>query len=331
MSNWLASLRLTEVLVLIAVLTVIRLIMLRSKKRLAITILEFIEPALYAFTVVFLVIRPMMAETCYVPSGSMEPTLRGDKKSMDWLFTDKISYRVHKPKKGDVVVFIPPKKATEGDSRFEGKGNVYFIKRLIGWSGDKITVTAGWIDVNGQRISHRTVRNALADANVFGPDANVDPIDFMAIHHVKFVKTGVYADDHFISIEDLRPILTKNVHARVVIHPGYVMRNDVKLDEPYIAEDPDYDYKIVEGEPLRIDYSDDSYRYRYNGDPIDIYEYRRLISKPAESVPQHSYLMMGDNRNDSSDGTCWGFVSDEKVVGKAQVILWPPNRIARRL
>jgi len=46
-------------------------------------------------------------------------------------------------------------------------------------------------------------------------------------------------------------------------------------------------------------------------------------------VPQDRYFMMGDNRNNSSDSRVWGFVLDDLLIGKAQVIYWPVSRMGR--
>lgn len=43
---------------------------------------------------------------------------------------------------------------------------------------------------------------------------------------------------------------------------------------------------------------------------------------PSQSfkVPEHSYFMMGDNRDESSDSRYWGYVDQKYIVGKAGVI-----------
>ncbi len=45
-------------------------------------------------------------------------------------------------------------------------------------------------------------------------------------------------------------------------------------------------------------------------------------------VPANSYLVLGDNRNKSYDGHIWGFVSSDRLIGKAAVRFWPPERIS---
>lgn len=45
------------------------------------------------------------------------------------------------------------------------------------------------------------------------------------------------------------------------------------------------------------------------------------------TVPQGSYFMLGDNRNNSDDSRVWGFLPKNLIVGKALVLYWPPNRI----
>lgn len=44
-------------------------------------------------------------------------------------------------------------------------------------------------------------------------------------------------------------------------------------------------------------------------------------------VPAGEYFMMGDNRNNSDDSRVWGYVKRDLIIGKAEVIYWPLNRI----
>lgn len=46
-------------------------------------------------------------------------------------------------------------------------------------------------------------------------------------------------------------------------------------------------------------------------------------------IPEDSYLMMGDNRNDSWDARYWTntYVQREKILGKAYAVYWPVQHI----
>ena len=46
------------------------------------------------------------------------------------------------------------------------------------------------------------------------------------------------------------------------------------------------------------------------------------------TVPDGSVLVMGDNRSDSTDGRCFGPVDEGDIVGRAEVIAWPPSRLS---
>ena|SRR5579871_659198 len=53
---------------------------------------------------------------------------------------------------------------------------------------------------------------------------------------------------------------------------------------------------------------------------------KKLTEDGQLIVPEDSYFVLGDNRDDSYDSRYWGFVPRENVVGRPLVIYWSMNR-----
>jgi signal peptidase I len=95
---------------------------------------------------------------------------------------------------------------------------------------------------------------------------------------------------HFPPDPDREPYIKRVIGLpgdTVRVDDGKVYVNDVPLVEPYIAAPPRYENTWV--------------------------------------VPENSLFVLGDNRNSSSDSHSWGMVPMKNVIGKAEVVYWPPE------
>lgn len=296
--------------------TVVRVVAPRSA---ALALASFAS-AVAPFVIVFCVVRPFLMQSYYIPSPSMTPTLQID----DHLIVNKLAVRLHPPRRQDIVTFDAPEKLMPGRPTF--------LKRVLGVPGDLIETVRGRVIVDGQEFNHQSVRDRLGAAGMFGQSAMSDIEVAQAYHHVKFVPDGVLADGQLVSKSRLAQILTGHARASVTVRPGYDLRNGRRLEEPFTAEDPDYDLQISHGQPLKHMVDSQS----LPGAPRDVYysggvaispnDYRHDRVAPPERVPQDQLFVIGDNRNDSNDSANWGFLPMENVTGKATLLYSPEWR-----
>lgn len=106
-------------------------------------ILVFVGAVLFA-----IIIRTFLFQAFSIPSGSMLPTLPvGDR-----LIVNKLSYRVHDIRRGDIVVFERPT-TPQALSCYRDASVHDFIKRVVGLPGDKIHSEGGIVYINGKALT----------------------------------------------------------------------------------------------------------------------------------------------------------------------------------
>ena len=106
---------------------------------------EWVVVVVVALLAAFLV-RTFVFQTFYIPSGSMEPTL----KVGDRIIVSKLSDDLHSVHRGDIVVFhAPPREATVcADPSVKD-----LVKRVIGLPGETISSSGNTILINGAPLA----------------------------------------------------------------------------------------------------------------------------------------------------------------------------------
>lgn len=126
-------------------------------------------------------------------------------------------------------------------------------------------------------------------------EPTLQPGEFLLVDRAVFrlddLKTGDIVVFHYpLNPEEdyiKRVIGVPGDHVKVV--QGEVFVNDTRLEEPYL---------------LSVT--------AYEGDWV---------------IPEDSFFVLGDNRNQSFDSHSWGFVPRENLIGRAFFIYWPINEI----
>lgn len=156
-----------------------------------VSVLEFVDSGLIALVLVFFIIRPFVVQAFYIPSGSMRVTLRVN----DRILVNKFLYRLHPPRRQDIIVFTAPPSASPDKKDF--------IKRLIGLPGDYVAVVQDHAYINGEPLSepylyddpYRADYDFPAPGDEESPDFRKtfgETKEINGIPHVKVPRDGVF-------------------------------------------------------------------------------------------------------------------------------------------
>lgn len=112
-------------------------------KRLVGIFFDVIESVVVALSI-FVVIYLFLVQPHQVKGASMDPTFHDG----EYILTDKISYRVNQPQRGDVIVFKAPR-----NPDFD------YIKRIIAIPGDTVSISDGGVFVNGSKLDENYIKS----------------------------------------------------------------------------------------------------------------------------------------------------------------------------
>lgn len=107
-------------------------------------------------------VKTFVAQAFYIPSGSMLPQLQID----DRIVVSKLAYKLHDPRRGDIVVFEAPTprpkervgavpRVTRGLLQAIGlaaPSTEDYVKRVIGLPGELVEGHDGHVFVNGKQV-----------------------------------------------------------------------------------------------------------------------------------------------------------------------------------
>ena len=112
--------------------------------------------------VIAVVVKSFVAQAFFIPSGSMLPQLQID----DRVVVSKISYRLHDPRRGDIVVFDAPGGKPKDDRPLPARivrsivqsiglaapSTDEYIKRVVALPGERVEAHGGKVLVDGREL-----------------------------------------------------------------------------------------------------------------------------------------------------------------------------------
>lgn len=175
------------------------------------------------------------------------------------------------------------------------QNKVLYTKRVMGLPGEVVNIQNGHLYINGERIDSREYSNI----GEIGNEKWIVPKKGDTVEIVPGKDYGKLFRENLIDVGEVQKYLVDNPGAVSEILPDLEFR--VNGEKTGMMLDLIHESKYLD----RI----------FRGENV------ALISE------KDYYLALGDNTNGSYDSRMWGFVSEDRIRGKAFIRFWPLNKI----
>ncbi len=118
------------------------------RRRVAVAVARDTLGTVVPAVIIALLIHLFLAQATRVYGQSMEPNLRENQR----LVIEKLSYHLHGPRRGDVIVLRDPAGSSE-----------LLIKRVVGLAGERVTVGHGRVYIDGVALDEPYLAQETAD------------------------------------------------------------------------------------------------------------------------------------------------------------------------